>query len=212
MNVLKYDNSGKQIGDFELPSSVFAVDINHNSIYEAIKSENLNRRSGNRSTKSRSQVSGGGRKPWSQKGSGNARQGSIRSPQWRGGGIVHGPKSAHFKSKISKKNKRNAIRSVFSLKANQSKIVIVEDLILNEFSTKTIYDLVKNIHSGTDFRKNCFIVSGEDIKIRNSMRNIKEITYMNSMRVSCLEIFYSHQVIISEKSMDDILNFWGKQI
>ena len=210
MKVFKYNIDGEKIGDYDLPSDIFESSINLNCIYESIKSENLNLRLGNRKVKSRSEVSGGGKKPWSQKGTGNARQGSIRSPQWRGGGIVHGPVVRNFSSKLGKKTKKKAILSVLSLKAKENNIVVIDDITLDSFSSKKFVNLTNSILGGIkDKSKKSFIISGESLFVKKSLSNISSLNYVNSKRISCMSLYYSSKLFITEKSILDMVGLWG---
>jgi len=127
-----YNILGEQVGEIELSDSVFGVEINHDAIYHVIKNHLANRRQGTQSAKTRAEVRGGGRKPWRQKGTGRARQGSIRAPQWTGGGIVFAPKPRDYSYRVPKKVKRLAMKSALSSKVADNKIIVLDKLTLDQ--------------------------------------------------------------------------------
>ncbi|MCE9500847.1 MAG: 50S ribosomal protein L4, partial [Leptospira sp.] len=197
MKAQKYSNTGKKLNEVDLPASIFDKKVSNGAIYDAIKAENANSRSGNHSTKDRGEVRGGGKKPWSQKGTGRARQGSSRAPHWVGGGIIHGPKPRDYSIHLSRNIKRTAVVSILCKKAKESKITILEDVTLAKFSTKSVFSIFKSmkIH---DKGKIGFVVSGEDKMIKGSVRNIPHVLYINSKRVVCRDILYNNNLVITE--------------
>jgi large subunit ribosomal protein L4 len=196
MQLEKYTKDGKVTGKVEGLDSVFSAEINDVLIYELVKSLNANLHQGTHKTKERSDVRGGGVKPWRQKGTGRARQGSIRAPQWKGGGTVFGPRVRSYKIDMPKKLKQMAYRSLFSLKAKEGKIKIIED-----FSVQGKSKEMAAIGKLLSISKGVFITSSEDTLIKRSMRNIPWFTYNNVKRVSGLDLFYSKDVIITESAL-----------
>jgi len=208
MKARKYSKTGNFQSEVDLPVSIFGSDnISNGAIYDAIKSENANLRHGNHSTKDRGEVRGGGKKPWSQKGTGRARQGSSRAPHWTGGGIVQGPKKRDYSSKLSRNIKRKAVISILNKKAEEAKISILEDIILEKFSTKSVVDAFKNmglLNTGII----ALLVTGEDEKIKISTRNIPFVKYINSKRVGCRELLYNNNLIITEAALKELENHY----
>ncbi|MCB1191001.1 MAG: 50S ribosomal protein L4 [Leptospiraceae bacterium] len=203
MIVQKFSKEGNKVGEVELPSDIFNEKVSLGAIYDAIKAENANLRTGNHSTKTRSEVSGGGKKPWAQKGTGRARQGSIRAPQWVGGGIVHGPKKRDYSIPLSRNIKRKAVVSILNKKAVEQSVKLLEDVSLDNYSTKTIFSVFKNMQI-TDSVIG-FVVSGEDKIIKKSVKNIPNVKYINSKRIACRDILYNRNLVITESALSEIV-------
>jgi len=143
--VALYNVSGEQVGDIELKEDVFGIEINTHVMYEAVKVYLANQRQGTQSAKTRSEVRGGGRKPWRQKGTGRARQGSIRSPQWKGGGVIFAPKPRDYSMKLPKKIRRLALKSAFSAKAEANEIIVLDALTMEAPKTKEMLKVLGNL-------------------------------------------------------------------
>lgn len=193
----KYSKDGKVIGQVELSDNVFKAKVNDVLIYELLKSLNANLRQGTHSTKPRSFVSGGGAKPWKQKGTGRARQGSIRAPQWRGGGIVFGPLPRDYRIDLPKNVKNEAYRSLFSLKAKQGSIKIVEDIKIENGKTREIASIGKALN----IEKGVFVTEIEDALLKRAMRNIPWFLYNNVKRISGRDIFNTKTLLITESAV-----------
>ena len=204
MKAKKYSKTGQSIAEVELPAEIFTNKISKGAIYDAIKAENANLRSGNHSTKDRGEVSGGGKKPWSQKGTGRARQGSSRAPHWVGGGVIHGPKPRDYSIPLSRNIKRVAVVSILNKKASESKINILEDLAMTKFSTKEVFNLFKTM--GVTNGNFSVVVSGEDKFLKASTRNIPTLKYVNAKRIVCRDILYNKNLIITESALKEIVN------
>ena len=144
-NVKMYDMAGNEKGEITLAEGIFGIEVNIPVLHSVIRAYLLNQRQGTQSTKTRAEVSGGGIKPWKQKGTGRARQGSTRSPQWTHGGIAFGPKPRDWRVSINKKVKRLAMQSAFSSKAQEGKIAVIDALAMTEYKTKTIANMLKAI-------------------------------------------------------------------
>ena len=140
-----YDINGKKVSDVELNENVFGIEPNEAIVHEVLVNYLANQRQGTQSTKTRAEVSGGGRKPWRQKGTGRARQGSIRSPQWKGGGVVFAPKPRDYSYSVPKKVKRLALKSVLTSKVLENEIIVVDELNLNAPKTKEMINVLKNL-------------------------------------------------------------------
>ena len=163
-----YNIEGKVVGDMELNDAVFGVEVNTHLVHQAVVLQLANKRQGTQSAKTRSEVSGGGRKPWRQKGTGHARQGSTRSPQWTGGGIVFAPKPRDYSFKMNKKEKNLALKSVLTTKVAENKFIVVDGLSFDEIKTKNMVNVLKNLEV-----KKALVVTDDDNKnVTLSSRNI----------------------------------------
>ncbi len=198
MDLDKYSIEGKVVGKVEVAESVFKADVNKNLIYELIKAANANQRQGTHSTKRRAEVRGGGSKPWKQKGTGRARQGSIRSPQWKGGGIVFGPHPKNYRIELPKKIKKKAMVSLFSLKVQEGAIKVVEDFSVNDGKTKELAKIGKAFQ----INKGVLVTDGDDKLTKRAIKNIPWFGYNNAKRISSRDIFYSKTVLITESAVN----------
>jgi len=167
------DTDGKDIGWVELKEELFGVEPNPHAVHQVVRMQRAYARAGTASTKTRSEVRGGGSKPWRQKGTGRARVGSIRSPIWRGGGTVHGPKPRDYSFRVPKKVRRNAFRSVLSDAYKSERIVVVDDFDLERPSTKVACEILSKI--GLSGGKVMVVVCDDDINVEKSFRNIKGV-------------------------------------
>ena len=164
-----YDMNGKKVSDIELNENVFGIEPNENIVHSVLINYLANQRQGTQSTKTRSEVSGGGRKPWRQKGTGRARQGSIRAPQWIKGGIALGPKPRSYSFSVNKKEKRLAIKSVLSSKVLENKLTVVDKMELAEIKTKSMVKTMDNLKLEG---KTLFVLPEKNLNVENSTRNI----------------------------------------
>jgi large subunit ribosomal protein L4 len=180
--VALYDITGSQIGDVELRDDIFGVEINTHVMYEAVKNYLANQRQGTQSAKTRAEVRGGGRKPWRQKGTGRARQGSIRSPQWKGGGVVFAPKPRDYSYKLPKKIKRLALKSALSSKVQDQEIIVVDNLVLDRPKTKDMIKVLSNLNAG---KKTLLVIPERDENVILAARNIPGVktAYVNTINV-----------------------------
>ena len=178
-----YDINGKVIGDIELKDEIFNAEINKDAMYLAVESYLANQRQGTQSTKTRSEVSGGGVKPWRQKGTGRARQGSIRAPQWIHGGIALGPKPRTYTIRLNKKVKRTALKSALSSKVSESNIIVLDKLELSEIKTKNMAEILKNFNLET----NALLVLGD--KNENVVRSAKNIPNVKTAYVNTINVY-----------------------
>ena len=168
-NMKVVDMAGKEVGEIALSDAVFGAEVNSAVLHIAVKSYLANQRQGTQSTKTRSEVSGGGKKPWKQKGTGHARQGSTRSPQWTHGGIALGPKPRSYRFEINKKVKRIALQSAFSSKVAEGSMIVVDNIATAEYKTKTMVNMLKAL--GSD-RKALVVLAENDAVTVKSMANI----------------------------------------
>ncbi|MCB1139264.1 MAG: 50S ribosomal protein L4 [Leptospiraceae bacterium] len=210
MKAQKFDATGKKSGDLNLPDSVFGVEVNAGLIREIIDLENRNRRQGTHKTKTVSEVSGGGKKPWRQKGTGNARQGSTRSVQWKGGGISHGPVPRDYSVRVPDKKRKAGIRAVFSYKASKDAIFVLADLDVQEFSTKKVHGVFKamGLIPGSTV---VFVTMGADEKLRKSVSNIPVVHHMDATRITAPELYYNSRLVISESALAHLEKTYAAQ-
>ncbi len=167
-----YDMTGKSVGEMELSDEIFGQEVNANVLHEVVRAYLANQRQGTQSALTRAEVSGGGIKPWRQKGTGRARQGSTRSPQWTGGGVVFAPVPRDYNFKMNKKEKRAALRSALSDKVANSNLIVLEDLTLEEVKTKKFAEILKNLKVE---KKALVVTEGNDDKVRLSARNLPQV-------------------------------------
>ena len=176
-----YNQLGEVVGDIELNEAIFGIEVNEHVVYEVVKNHLANRRQGTQSAKTRAEVRGGGRKPWRQKGTGRARQGSIRAPQWKGGGVVFAPKPRSYRYSVPKKVRRLAMRSVLTSKVLEGELRILDALTIDAFSTKKAKEILKNLNLET---KTIIVLSEGNEKIVKSFANLPKVEtvvvdYMN---------------------------------
>jgi large subunit ribosomal protein L4 len=174
--------SGAQVGELTLSDVIFGAEVNEAVLHAAVRAYLLNQRQGTQSTLTRSEVSGGGRKPWKQKGTGRARQGSTRSPQWTHGGIALGPKPRSYRTKLNKQVKRIALFSALSSKVAGSEMVVVDAIAASEYKTKTMVSMLSAIGAG---KKSLVVLDSNDAKVVKSLANIPgvKVAYVNTLNV-----------------------------
>ncbi len=181
-NVALYNTSGKQVGEIELNENIFGANVNIEAMHQVVKMYLANQRQGTQSTLTRAEVRGGGIKPWRQKGTGRARHGSIRSPQWRHGGIVFAPKPRSYRYSVPKKIKRIAMKSALSSKVNDNNIVVIEELNFDAPKTKQVVSLLQNLKVDS---KTLIVVADNNENIVKSARNIEGVktAFVNTLNV-----------------------------
>ncbi|EAC7070126.1 TPA: 50S ribosomal protein L4 [Listeria monocytogenes] len=199
LSLLKQD--GTNAGEITLNDTVFGIEPNEKVVVDVILSQRASLRQGTHKVKNRSEVRGGGRKPWRQKGTGRARQGSIRSPQWRGGGVVFGPTPRSYAYKLPKKVRRLAIKSILSSKVNEEKLVVLEGLTFNAPKTKEFAAFLKNISVDT---KALIVVAGESENVELSARNLQGITVIPAESISVLEVAKHDKLIITKAAVEKV--------
>lgn len=170
-NVAVYNMEGKEVGSLELNDAVFGVEINEHLVHMAVVQHLANKRQGTQKAKTRSEVRGGGRKPWRQKGTGHARQGSIRAPQWTGGGVVFAPTPRDYHFKMNKKEKRAALKSALTSRVNDNKFIVIDELKLDEIKTKKFQKVLDNLN----VKKALVVLDENDQTVVKSARNIPNI-------------------------------------
>ena len=176
-----YNMAGKEVGTIELNDAVFGVEVNEHLVHMAVVQQLANNRQGTQKAKTRSEVSGGGRKPWRQKGTGHARQGSTRSPQWTGGGVVFAPVPRDYSFKINKKEKRAALKSALTSRVLDNKLIVVDELKFDEIKTKKFQAVMDNLK----VKKALVVIADNDEKVTMSARNIPTVktALVNSINV-----------------------------
>ncbi|WP_099222937.1 MULTISPECIES: 50S ribosomal protein L4 [Listeria] len=199
LSLLKQD--GSKAGEITLNDAVFGIEPNENVVVDVILSQRASLRQGTHKVKNRSEVRGGGRKPWRQKGTGRARQGSIRSPQWRGGGIVFGPTPRSYAYKLPKKVRRLALKSVLSTKVNDENIIVLENLAFEAPKTKDFAAFLKNISVDT---KALVVVAGESENVELSARNLPGITVIPAESISVLEVASHDKLVITKAAVEKV--------
>ncbi|MBU7594025.1 50S ribosomal protein L4 [Metabacillus halosaccharovorans] len=195
------NQAGSNVGEIELNDSVFGIEPNQHVLFEAVIMQRASLRQGTHKVKNRSEVAGGGRKPWRQKGTGRARQGSIRSPQWRGGGIVFGPTPRSYAYKLPKKVRRLAIKSALSSKVVDNSIVVLEDLALNAPKTKEMASVLK----GLSVEKKALIVTADNNEnVALSARNIPGVTVVTANGVNVLDVLNHDKLIMTKAAVQKV--------
>lgn len=199
--VALYNQNGSTAGDIELNVSVFGIEPNESVVFDAILMQRASLRQGSHKVKNRSEVRGGGRKPWRQKGTGRARQGSIRSPQWRGGGVVFGPTPRSYSYKLPKKVRRLAIKSVLSSKVNDNNIIVLEDLTLDTVKTKEMAAILK----GLSVEKKALIVTADaNEAVSLSARNIPGVTVVQANGINVLDVVNHEKLLITKAAVEKV--------
>lgn len=199
--VALYNQSGSQVGEVELSDAVFGIEPNQNVLFEAVLMQQASRRQGTHKVKNRSEVRGGGRKPWRQKGTGRARQGSIRSPQWRGGGIVFGPTPRSYSFKLPKKVRRLAIKSALSSKVLDNNVLVIESLSIEAPKTK---DMVKVLSALSLDKKVLIVTADTDQTVEISARNIPGVTVVNANGVNVLDVLNHDKMVITKEAAEKV--------
>ena len=195
-----YNIEGKVVGDMELNDAVFGVEVNTHLVHQAVVLQLANKRQGTQSAKTRSEVSGGGRRPWRQKGTGHARQGSTRSPQWTGGGIVFAPKPRDYSFKMNKKEKNLALKSVLTTKVAENKFIVVDGLSFDEIKTKNMVNVLKNLEV-----KKALVVTDDDNKnVTLSSRNIPGVKTAFTNTINVYDILKYDKMVVAKDVISKI--------
>ena len=192
-----FNIENKKVAQVDLNDTVFGAEVNEAIIYDVVKMQLASRRSGTASTKTRSDVSGGGKKPWRQKGTGRARAGTTRSPIWRGGGIVFGPHPRDFSYSIPKKVRKKAIICALSMKFKENKMLILKDFPMEKISTR----IFKSVVDLFDLKKALFVLADDDITLQKSSRNIKSIKMIRSEGINVYDILNHEHLVLLEPSI-----------
>ena len=199
-NVSVYNIEGKEVGSIELNDAVFGVEVNEHLVHMAVVNQLANNRQGTQSAKTRSEVSGGGRKPWRQKGTGHARQGSTRSPQWTGGGVVFAPKPRDYSMKMNKREKQIAIKSALTSKVQDSKLIVVDEFKLDEIKTSKFAQILDNLKAP----KALVVTKDKDEKVVLSARNIPTVKTTMTNSINVYDILKYNTVVATKAAVASI--------
>ena len=195
-NVSVYNMEGKEVGTMELSDAVFGVEVNEHLVHLAVVQQLANNRQGTQKAKTRSEVSGGGRKPWRQKGTGHARQGSTRSPQWTGGGVVYAPTPIDFSFKLNKKEKRLALKSALTSRLQENKLIVVDELKFDEVKTKNFKQVMDNLK----VEKGLVILAENDANTVLSARNLASIDTTLTSQINVYDIMKAGTIVLTKDS------------
>ena len=199
-NVSVYNMEGKEVDKIELSDAVFGVEVNEHLVHMAVVAQLANKRQGTQKAKTRSEVSGGGRKPWRQKGTGHARQGSIRAPQWTGGGVVFAPVPRDYEVKMNKKERRAALKSALTSKVQDNKLVVVDSLALAEVKTKEMQKVLTNLKA----EKALVITADNDQNVVLSARNIADVETATPATINTYDVMKHNTVVVTKDAVASI--------
>ena len=199
-NVAVYNMEGKEVGSLELNDAVFGVEVNEHLVHMAVLQQLANNRQGTQKAKTRSEVRGGGRKPWRQKGTGHARQGSTRAPQWTGGGVVFAPVPRDYSFKMNKKEKRAALKSVLTAKVQENKVVILDELKFDEIKTKAMVNVLNNVKA----EKAIVVLKENDEKVVLSARNIADVQTSLVNTINVYDILKHNTLVMTKEAVQAI--------
>ena len=199
-NVTVYNMEGKEVGTMELNDAVFGVDINEHLVHMAVVQQLANNRQGTQKAKTRSEVSGGGRKPWRQKGTGHARQGSTRAPQWTGGGVVFAPVPRDYSFKLNKKEKRAALKSALTSRVQDGKLIVVDELKFDEIKTKKFKAVMDNLKVS----KALVVLGDNDEKVVMSARNIPTVKTALVNTINVYDILKGDTLVLTKDAVAKI--------
>ena len=199
-NVSVYNIESKEVGTIDLNDAVFGVEINEHLVHMAVVNQLANNRQGTQKAKTRSEVSGGGRKPWRQKGTGHARQGSTRSPQWTGGGVVYAPTPRDYSFKMNKKEKRAALKSALTAKVEENKFIVIDEIALSEIKTKSIANMLK----GLDVSKALVVLEDGNVNAEISARNIADVKTAKTNTINVFDVLKYNTVVATKAAVQAI--------
>jgi large subunit ribosomal protein L4 len=193
-NVSVYNIEGKEVGKIDLSDAVFGVEVNEHLVHMAVVSQLANNRQGTQKAKTRSEVSGGGRKPWRQKGTGHARQGSTRAPQWTGGGVVFAPVPRDYSFKMNKREKRAALKSALTSRVEENKFIVIDEINFEEAKTKNFANILKNL----DVSKALVVLEDDNKNAELSARNIADVKTAKTNTINVYDILKCNTVITTK--------------
>ena len=199
-NVSVYNMEGKEVGKMDLNDAVFGVEVNEHLVHMAVVQYLANKRQGTQKAKTRSEVSGGGRKPWRQKGTGHARQGSIRAPQWKGGGVVFAPVPRDYSFKLNKKEKRAALKSVLTSRVQDNKLIVLDELKFDEIKTKEFKKVMDNLNVG----KAMVVIGGQDENVILSARNLPTVNTAVAENINVYDILKGDTLVLTKDAVAKI--------
>ena len=196
-SVAVYNIEGKEVDKLELNDSVFGVEINEHLVHMAVVGQLANKRQGTQSAKTRSEVSGGGKKPWRQKGTGHARQGSTRSPQWTGGGVVFAPKPRDYSVKLNKKEKQLAMKSALTSKVQEEKLVVVDELKMDEIKTKKFVEIMSNLNAA----KALVVTKDVEENVVCSANNVPDVKTATTNEINVYDILKYDTLVLTKDAV-----------
>ena len=199
-NVSVYNMQGAEVGSLELNDSVFGVEVNENLVHEAVVAHLANQRQGTQKAKTRSEVSGGGKKPWKQKGTGHARQGSTRSPQWTGGGVVFAPTPRDYSVSMNKKERRAALKSALTSRVQDNKLIVLDELKLDAIKTKEMVKVLEALKT----QKALIVLDSLDQNVIISARNIPQVKTTQVGTLNTYDVMKYDTVVVTKKAVSDI--------
>ncbi len=191
---------GKEVGTMELNDAVFGVNVNEHLVHMAVVQQLANNRQGTQKAKTRSEVRGGGRKPWRQKGTGHARQGSTRAPQWTGGGVVFAPTPRDYSFKMNKKEKRAALKSALTSKVQENKFIVVDELKFDEIKTKKFVEVMKNLK----VEKALVVLNNNDVNVVKSAANVPTVKTASTETINVFDILKYNTVVVTKAAVETI--------
>jgi large subunit ribosomal protein L4 len=196
-NVSVYNMEGAEVGSIELNDAVFGVEVNEHLVHMAVVAQLANNRQGTQKAKTRSEVSGGGRKPWRQKGTGHARQGSTRAPQWTGGGVVFAPTPRDYSFKINKKEKRAALKSALTSRVQENKLIVLDELKLDSVKTKNMKAVLDNLNVS----KALVVIDNNDQNVVLSARNIPNVKTALTNTINVFDVLRYNTVVVTKAAV-----------
>ena len=199
-NVSVYNMEGKEVGTMELNDAVFGVEVNEHLVHLAVVAQLANKRQGTQKAKTRSEVSGGGRKPWRQKGTGHARQGSIRAPQWTGGGVVFAPVPRDYSVKMNRKERLAALKSALTAKVQDNKLIVVDDLKFEAIKTKDMQNVLNNLKA----EKALVVTPAVDQNVVLSARNIPEVQTATVNTINVYDVMKHKTLVLTKDAVASI--------
>lgn len=199
-NVSVFNLEGNEVGTLELNDAVFGVEVNEHLVHMAVVAQLANKRQGTQKAKTRSEVSGGGKKPWRQKGTGHARQGSTRAPQWTGGGVVFAPVPRDYTIKLNKKEKRAALKSALTSRVQENKFIVVDELALNEIKTKKFVEVMNNLKVS----KALVVLAEDDQNVIKSASNVASVKTANAGMINVYDILKYSTVVATKAAVEKI--------
>ena len=195
-----YNIEGKEVDTIELNDAVFGVEVNEHLVHMAVVNQLANNRQGTQKAKTRSEVSGGGRKPWRQKGTGHARQGSTRAPQWTGGGVVFAPTPRDYSFKMNRKEKRAALKSALTSRVQENKLIVVDELKFDEIKTKKFAEVLKNLN----LDKALVVLNENDEKVVMSAKNIPTVKTTQINTINVYDVLKYNTVVLTKAAAESI--------
>ena len=199
-NVAVYNIEGKEVGTIDLNDAIFGVEVNEHLVHMAVVQQLANKRQGTQKAKTRSEVSGGGRKPWRQKGTGHARQGSTRAPQWTGGGVVFAPTPRDYSFKLNKKEKRAALKSALTSRVEENKFIVVDEMNFDEIKTKKFQNVLSNLNVS----KALVVLEDSNTNAELSARNIADVKTARTNTINVYDILKYNTVIATKAAVEAI--------